>query len=279
MRIRSFPLTVFLFCLPFAAHAQNASDELLRLLYVKSGLQTQLQQLPFTVQEMFDQRVASGQYGTLDAKIISALRKGIRTPFVPDTMKETIIEELRKRLSSEDVREVLVWLESPLGTKITKLEEAASTPDTMKELPQFAEKLREAPPAQDRLRVLERLDAATRATETNVEVIMIGQLSVIVALVATLPEEKRAPIADIRAEVEKTRPQFESMVKTHVLVIFLYTYRSLTVSELDIYVKFAESDVGRRYHNAAVAGLKKVLNNFMMQLGSAIANVLEAHKK
>ena len=277
MRLKSFLLTGSLFCLPFATHAQDASDALLRSLYVKSGMQYQIQQLPVSMQQGFDQGVAADQFAkNLNFKIISALRKSIGTVFVPETIKRTMLEELRGKLSSEDVRAVLIWLDSPLGTKITKLEKTASTPDAIKKLPRFIKKLRKEPPAQDRFRAIGRMDSAVKATETSVELAMVTQLATIVAIVSTVPEERRAQFPDLRAAVEKSRPQIEGLVKARVLVRFLYAYRSLSVSELDKYVKFAESDVGRRYHDAAIGGIKKALIDSLMKLPTAIADEFKA---
>jgi hypothetical protein len=279
MRLKSFPLTIFLLCLPLATNAKPASDALLQSLYVKSGMQTQVGQIQPTIREGFDQAASSGRFANaLNNKVVSAVRNAFVKAFVPETMQKTILEELGKRLSSDDVGAALTWLDSPLGSRITRLEEIASSANTMKDFPRFRKSLQEKPPAPARLELIARLDKAARATETGVEIAMATQLATVVALNSLLARDKPVPVLDLKHQIEKSRPQMKKMIEAQIRDFSLFTYRSLKGSELQEYLNFVESAPGRKYMSAAAAGLVKAMIDSVLNLGGAIAGELEAEK-
>lgn len=229
--------------------------------------------------QAFIQGMASRKSSAVsEPKLKSILRESFRTAFVPDAIKETILAELKNNLTAEEVGSTLAWIQTPLGKKITKIEEAASSPDVQKKLPQFVANLRKEPPAPDRLSAVQRLDRATNSTKTLVKIVMTGQLAMLVGVSATLPEEKKLPLSALISKIEKSRPMLERAMKSQILVMFLYTYKSLKNSELVRYLEFLETGVGVRFNDAVFRGLNKALVNSMEKFGTALGNALKGNK-
>ena len=200
----------------------------------------------------------------------------IKSP--PPHLKKTIIEQIEAGLGQDDIKAVIEWLDSPLGRKCTRLEEAASTPEAYTEIENFAARLGDNPPAQDRLQLVQSLDASVGATEMMVTLSMNTQLAVATAILASLPTDGEIPFEELEKQVEQSRPYFESAFKTQVMVGFLYTYQSLTNDELEKYIGFANSEVGTKYHRVTIAGFKKAMVRASLRWGEAIGELLAVTK-
>jgi hypothetical protein len=274
MRAKTILLTIFLLMLPGIAHTQN-QNELIQSLYFKSGIDKQVRQMPLLIRSSVEQALEQDdRINDLPRHTKSAISGSVQEAFSAERFKKTIITEVTASMTVKDLDKVLKWLDSPLGKKCTRLEEAASTPETLSEVKKFAARLKQAPPAANRLDILRRLDAAVKATETNVEIAMNTQLAVAFAVVKSLPLEQQGPLKDIAAQLEKNRPQIEAVMKSQTLIFALYTYQNLTNGELETYIQFATSPAGVKYHGATISGFKKALLNGSLKWGDAIADIL-----
>lgn len=279
MRIKSFLLVVSLICLPLSAHALQPGDALLEKLYEKAGWQKAIEQIPASIQQGFDQRLANDPSAqAMDGRLADALKKSFAAVFVPGQMKAIFLDEFRTRLTKNDVELALEWVESPLGSKIKKAEEVASDPGFIKKLPPFLRELRKSPPSPDRLNVLGRLDRATKSSETAVEIAMGVGLASAVAMVAALPDGPRTSMSQLQAAIERSRPQIETMIRTQMGAYFLYMYRAVSIAELETYLAFFETTAGKKLNDAGIAGLVKALLTSIAKLEGAIAKELRARK-
>lgn len=64
-------------------------------------------------------------------------------------------------------------------------------------------------------------------------------------------------------------------MKLETLVSFLYTYRSLTESEIQQYIKFASSPAGSKYRTVADIALEKALIEGGIRWGKAIGEAMK----
>ena len=278
MKAKTIKFTIFLFMLPIIAYAQN-QNELIQSLYLKSGMDKQIKQLPLLIQANIEQALEKDdRINQLPRHTKSAISGSVHEAFATERLKKIIIKEMKESMTIKDLNKTLKWLDSPLGKKCTRLEEAASTPETLSEIQKFAAQLQQAPPAANRLDILRRLDAAVKATETNVEITMNAQLAVAFAVVKSLPREQQGPLEDIAAQLEKNRPQIEAMMKSQTLLFALYTYQDLTNAELEKYIQFATSPAGNKYHVATISGFKKALLDGSLKWSESIANILNQSK-
>jgi hypothetical protein len=276
MRLKILPLAILFFVVPVAAMAQDHKEKLIQELYVKSGIKKQVGQLPRLIQLGFDETVAAeSHFKAMPQSEIGEIRASIETVFAPGKLKKTILSECRDKLSIGDLKNVLEWLKSPIGQKLTQLEESASTPEKYNEMQQYAMQLQKSPPPPERLKIVRQLDSAMKATEIGVEVAMNTQLAVAIGVVASLPQEQQPPNDHLVAMIEKTRSQVEDALQGEILVSLLYTYSSVTSEELGRYIAFASSSAGINYHNATVSGLKKALLEGGYEWGRIIADIIK----
>jgi hypothetical protein len=275
MRLIALLLAIVFVVLPGTTTARDSKEGLLQDLYGKSGLEKQIVQLPMVVQAGFDQAAETDdRLKAMPRNVVGEIRASIRTVFAPENIKKAILDECREKLSIDDMKEVMEWLDSPLGHRFARLEEAASTPEKYTEMQQFAQTLQESPPLPERLEIIRRLDDAAKATETSVEVAMNTQLAITIAVVASLPKEQQPTYDKLAAVVEQTRPQIESAMQTQTIISLLYTYSNVSDAELGRYIGFASSPTGKIYHEATISGLKKALLEGSYKWGESIAEIL-----
>jgi hypothetical protein len=281
MNTRKLAISVFFVCLPLIAYPQSQHDSLVEAVYVRSGLQEQIEQVPLVIQAGFDQaRKEEDSSSKIPDKAIPSIVRQIGQAFSPDVLKKTIVEEMERELTNQDLVAALNWLDSPIGRKFSKLEKAASTPEAHIEIQEFANQLKDSPPSQERMEVLQKLDSLVKASETSAEILLNTQVAFAVTNSWSLPQENQIPLDEISAELESIRPQIDALVKSQTLLYFLYTYRNVDISELEEYVKFSGSTAGSRYHISALAGLKKALFDGVLALGMSIERmVVESRAK
>jgi hypothetical protein len=278
MKAKTILFTIFLFMLPIIAQAQD-QNKLIQSLYLKSGMNKQVKQIPLLIQANIEQALEKDdRINHLPRHTKSAISGSVQDAFAPKRLKKIITKEVKESMTVKDLNTALKWLDSSLGKKCTRLEEASSTPEALSEVKKFAAQLKKAPPEKNRVNILRRLDAAVKATETNVEITMNAQLAVAFAVVKSLPLEQQGPLEDIAAQLEKNRPQIEAVMRSQTLLFALYTYQDLTNAELEKYIRFATSPSGDKYHVATISGFKKALLDGSLKWSKSIANILNQSK-
>ncbi len=262
--------------LPAVALAQPPSAEQLDALYQKSGLAVLVEKIPAGVQAGFDQAFSDDSGSSLSAQQLRIIHARIPQAYAADDIRPAIIAVLAARLTAENVKIVLDWLDSPLGRKCTAMESAAASPEALQAMQAYAQKLQQSPPPQERVTLLGELAAAVKAVENAVEVVMNTQLAVAAGMMAALPAEQQKPLGFIHDQLEQLRPQITAAVQSQTALAFLYTYQGLTEDEIRRYIAFARSGEGVRYHAAASEGIEQALTAGSLKLGAMISEIVQA---
>lgn len=276
MKLKTLLSAIVFFALPIVALAQDTKETLIQELYRKSGLEKQVDQLPMFIQLGFDQAVAAdNRLNGMPQSVIAEMRGSVKTVFASQRIKETIVTELREKLTIGDLKNVLRWLSSPIGRKFTQLEESASTAEKYHEMQRYALQLQKSPPLPARLKIIQQLDSAVKATQTSVEVAMNTQLAVAIAVAASLPREQQPTYDVLVSTIEQSRSQIESTMRAETLVSLLFIYDTVPSAEINRYISFASSPAGTRYHDAAMSGLKQALTRAGYKWGETVADILK----
>lgn len=251
--------------------AQNVDD-----LIVKSGLQRQVGQLPEVINATFDQRM--GQEAAIKPDEAAKVKKVMAQSYNPAVMLDSIKERVAKDLKDKDIEAILVWLNAPLGEKITKLEEGASTAEAYYALQKFAGDLQNDPPDQARVKLLQQLDQAAHMTEFSVKLKMDMALTMTESM-ASIMGRKDFSRAKLMKELEVNRAQIEDTSKQEALISGLYTYQSLTDDELKQYIDFYNSDAGKKYANVITRGLLDVFEHASKDMGKNLGKLIQEEAK
>ncbi len=245
------------------AAEKKAEPRSVQLLMDKSGMSKQLEQIAPIIQTGIAQ--ANQQSKSLPPETLDELAGMVAKAYDAKALREKVRKHLQANLSEEDIQAALVWLVSPLGEKITKLEEEASTPAAYAEMQKQADQL--AGNA-ERVALLRKLDSTVKATETGVTVALNSQIAIIAVLTSGAPPEKRPSLEEIENEVTKNKGQIRSLVEQDTLRSFLYTYRGLSDAEINRYIDFAVSPSGKKYQTVTTEGFTAAITDAARAFGA-----------
>jgi len=246
----------------------HKSDQLVQTLMQKSGMKKQIEQMPQLLQAELDQQQAEAK--GIPQEEFNRFSGIARSAFNPKMIHAAVQTYIKLNLSENDMKEVLEWLDSPLGTKITKMEENASTAEAYKEMQAIGAKLMNENKDSARMNKIIKLDKATGATQSTVNTVMNIQLAMMTAMSAAMEADKRPSFEDVQDLVKNIQPQIQAAMSQVVQMQFLYTYRELTDNEIDRYTQFAESKSGQRYHNVSIMAINEALVHAARNIGSRL---------
>jgi hypothetical protein len=168
-----------------------------------------------------------------------------------DALYELIREEFSQYVDDTKVKEVLGWYRTPLARRLTELEVAFTTsPNRERELAQFIARLRVEQLDLRRVELIQRLDAASGATKTSVELLMAVAQAVLRVADPYLPASRRLKPGQLESQARQLRLQSEEVLRQANTISMLYVYRSLEDGDIARYIQFLESDAGTWFGGA-----------------------------
>lgn len=261
--------TLFALLAATAAHAQapkNDANAAVREIVRLSGAERQLQTIASQARTQLRERHAG-----LPENTRIRIDTAIGAAFAPKTLHHILVQGVEVRFDQERAAVALRWLRSPQGRRASRLDEAAAGPEMAQELSAYVARLRTTPPAPQRLRLTQRLEAATGAVAFTVELVTGMFTAMAGALDPVLPANARLKPGELDSIVADMRRQLEPTIREAILVTLLFTYRSLGEAELAEVVRFYESDAGQWYTTATGQALLDVMSAAASRLAVEIA--------
>ena len=212
----------------------------------------------------------------LPAPQAQALERAILREFSRDALQRAVEARLERAYDARNASAVLIWLRSPLGRRISKLEIAASGADAAREMQSYAQLIQTesgAPPAA-RVALIASLEEATGMSDFTVDLSLTSALATALGVNGALPVEHRADEDEIRAGIEAQRPMLRAQIQQVTQIAMLYSYRSLSDPELRDYVAFASGGPGQWYHGVVKSALLDAIVRASLRVGESVATDL-----
>lgn len=250
---RSAILIFALWLAPNSAFAGNPLQN--QELFEKSGLAAQLKELPGAMQSSIETLRQQG--ARIDEKFEKAWTEAAPAAYAPEKSLTIIDQGLQKLLTAEDTKFLLAHYNSPLGRRITELEEQASQAEAQAEIQAYAQKLMADPSKHaDRLALYQAIDKATGATTMVTEISMNITIAISIGMVSAMEGPKILDAGAIRAQVEKQRFAMTQQLASATLSVFAYAYRDLQIQDLNAYLTFLNAPAAKKFN----MGVGKLLN-------------------
>ena len=271
---RSFPaalLAVLITLAPAAEARPNEALEVAKRLLHNSGLAVQLKSFPRQV----DQDLAQAQ-GRVPDELLNALRSAARESFGPAAMQDDMVRGIAARLTVGEMRKALVWLDTDLGRRMTRVEELASEQLTPEALQSYAEGMKRRPLPPRRGELIAALAAATKAVEGSANIIEGVALGIAVGMDSLQPAQKRLGMAALTEQLRQAMPpdKIREAIGAVTPVMYAYTYRDVSDADLEAYLAFNRSNSGVRYNDAMMGALTEALAKAGLRVGAAIDSAL-----
>lgn len=208
----------------------------------------------------------------------SALRDAAKQSFLPDPMIERMRARLGAALTARQLDDTLAWLDSPLGRRITAMENEAAEPAAVERMQGYARELEKSPPTKRRTELIGELNIATGSSELNASMLEATILASALGFNAAQPVQQQMPADVLRQRVKSSLPKLREQTDQLVTLSMLYAYRSLSDRELESYLKFLKTPSGAAYSKGALAGFSDAMLEAIGRFMQAIPKSLAKHK-
>ncbi len=255
---------VFATGLAQAADKRALASEVMRV----SGLEQQLGQTTRSIKDSLKKAEESGK-ATPEQREIGAV---MLEAFGTETILATVGKQLADQLNEGELRKVLSWYEGDPGQKLIRLENQLADPEKAKDLVEFAKQAEQNPIPEARQSLYKKIDKATLTTETTVDMQLNSRVAMVKAMNKTAKSEKKLTDAEINEKIESQRPKAMEFMQQINLIKFGYLFKDVSDSDVAAYVKFAESDVGRKYFKARSKALDAAMQEGSRKVGEAMGS-------
>jgi hypothetical protein len=272
------PAIAIVFIGSFAGQAKSADR--LRELMELTGLDKAFDEIGAGIKVGMKQALPNNptMSAALQGKVIAAMEPAADAAFAPETLKREFRLGMTGKLAEADLDSIFAFYKSPLGARITALENAAQSADAQAQITKMAggllERLKNEP---ERAKVLTLMNSSLRLTENATDVAFNMGRAVAVGMAAA--DERTAALTDetigaIDSEFEKMRPAMTAQIKKQVLLTQAYTYRDVSIPEVRQYLEFIQSPAGKRFYDAAMPAMSAVLVKAGGDFGHALMREL-----
>ncbi|MFT5124798.1 MAG: hypothetical protein ACI9TH_001721 [Kiritimatiellia bacterium] len=235
-----------------------------------SGLQVQVEQVTQLVRMGFEQ---SGAAEVWPASMLAQYQGSMNRAYDHERMLAEISVHIQTNMITPDIDEVMAWLKSPLGKKISRLE-AATDADAV--VNKMAIELKTLMQDTDRVARMEALDEAMTASQHQITIARNTQIAILAAKLALVHPDNRPKNEVIQEQFNHQMERLAPLIRQTTVQSFVYTYRELNPAEIEDYIDFAKSRVGRAYHQAMLEGIDEALvkaNRLMLASLQKMLNV------
>jgi hypothetical protein len=241
-------------------HAEEATNSPLVTIFNQSGLSTQIEFLPEIIEaEIVDLLKNQRKKNQLKGKNLQYFVDIVRQSYTVEDMSRIILAYLDEQLSPSDRKLILQWLNSKLGRHFTYLEAQSSKAEKIDEMRQFVRNLGNSPPTEKRLDLIYQLNQLTHATKSALIVLMSSKLSRELIKLQLHAASKKPNLDSVTKRVVREQNIVEREITAMVVSGLLYTYRTVSDQNLQTYINFASSEIGRIYHQVIFAGYNRAV--------------------
>ena len=237
-----------------------------------SGMRHALLQIPATIALSMD----APQPGVeMPQYVRVALKDAATQAFRAEQIIAAVRSRLARDLSEREIADVLAWLDTPLGKRISHLEMKASDPSAMSRIENYERELQRRPPPKSRRVLVQDLNVAIRATETGLALMEAIAFASALGLNAAQPRQAQIPAELLRRKIREALPELQAQAEATVAASLFYTYRPLPDRELAAYLGFLQSESGFAYSRSSAEAIREALTHATGLFMAAIPKALQ----
>ena len=247
-----------------AQELTEAEQETLEAVLATSQVWDQLQ----NVDEGFMNMVMQ-QGRDLEAEQVKQLGQLSAEAFEDSTLYRYMLDYMAERYDAGRIDSLNSWLHAPLAAQVRAEAEEPTEPDQMQALRAYATEIRQNPPPEERVALMQRYSSAMNAPAFYVE--NIAMLVKAARRATNLVQNQETDEAELEQELDAVQEQLQNNAAAISLISFLYMYREMPVEQLEPYVDFYDSELGRWYTHLYADAFLYALERSAASLNAALA--------
>ena len=242
---------------------------------VREQVRASLGAMPEHLRQLFARDIAAHLSDQQLAAITAAAKRGFRI----DVFEAPALRALAEDLDPETVTKVQAFLASDLGRRMVAADVAeAAAGEEISDKIMNGEIAVPSTPKRDLL--FEKLERATRATESQVQIYLTMGEAVAIGTAIGSGQDPKGVAERARKNGEASRAELEQSMRVPMRKILTYGYRTLSDSDIKRILAFVDSPAGKRFvtaYNASMeAGFRAMGKRTGEQLGEALRELAQA---
>jgi len=236
--------------------SNESPEHYVKELYVKSGLKTQIDSFSSILLAQIDAEIKNDpEKNNYKDKDIRELAKTIKTIFGASDLNKKSLEILSQELSKAEIKSLLSWFDSAVGKKVGWYEDHISTRAGYLAMYNYEKNLTKNPPTEDYKRTIKKLTSNMKVIEAAVDIALINQILVNAAMASLRPNFTADMFENISRKSERNKNALKKKVEGEMSVIMLFSYSYLSKEEVNKYLEFTSSPLGKKYFPTMVKAL------------------------
>lgn len=250
-------------------------EELVESYITLSGMGEMLRSLPAEMDALASQRSLTSRHPDVESRVYRLVRES----FDVRKARQNLSAYLLQHTDKPSVEEILRWLNTPLARKITREELNASGAGQQAEMLHYLADLQANPPPQRRIALVQEVERVTHLSELTTRIVMEVTRGMMESINLALPEDDRQPLEDSLKEMETMGPVIQEGFRQQMILTSFYAYRNISDKELDDYIRFYDSDLGRREIRITGDALGHVLKQWFEEFGRRLVAAEDQSRK
>jgi hypothetical protein len=244
------------------------ADDLSRELIKKAGIEPIVAQIPASMAAGVQQAEQQGLQ--VDDKFRTAWAKAVKSTFRVERVLEAVEKGLQK-LTVEERRGLIAYYDTPAGKRVRTLEEQSAAPEAQAQIVAFAQKFMADPKNGERTKLYQQIDQATNASALSTELVMKISYATAIGMANVTQGAQSVDTVEMEKQVEAQRPQMMQQMQQSMLLTSAYTYREMSVAEVNAYVKFLQAPTTKKFTTIVLKSLTEELALQARNFGTEIA--------
>ena len=253
-----------------AAYAADAErDALIQQTIKLSGLKAQIDQFPAVMHAQLAARQRDVPPEVYE-KMSPVFAEASRT----DLALQSVTKSFEAQYDHDKLVQIVQRLKSPLFMKMTALE-TVSADATQEHVQAFIAEVQQTPPPEARLAIMRRLSQATD-TAAMLERISLALTKGLAKGMASAMDVVPPAPGEVEAAIHQQAVANAEMIESGALLRNLYTYRTATDPELEEYVSFLETELGRWLTATGANALIQAYVDMTERMGGQLADIAKS---
>lgn len=249
----TFLRNTFFFLLITISFSFAGLDDKLEKFFEVSGINKTIKSLPdFAKSGVMEAFNKSQEPSESLKKITDSL---LLVHFDSEKMKQAIKDEVKKEISRRDMRKLLKFYKTDLAKKMTKLEEAGGSEESMNAAMQFDVDSFD----KDKKTEIDQIYSDLKMLDFFLETQKIMIYTMLNTINANLPKDKRKGEEEVNKIADMTIEMMKNMYGDILIKGMYQMYAPATVEELKTYREFLNTPPSQRFYKGYMRGQSKTL--------------------
>lgn len=243
-------------------------DQLIEQLLTVSGIKKSLQQL----QKQVNPSVKPGHTATGEAaEFQNEVAELYSASYPKDVFLNSVKSTLKENYDEKRYSHLLQLLSTPLSMRMADLETAGPTPEDFQD---YVSQISLHPLSADRIKLIQRLDAATRSSA------LLNTLTIasIESSAIAMSEDCIVNEAKIRKEIEKQLPEIQKATRSRAQIMLAFTYRDVSDTDLGEYVNIYEDKDSKWLQKYIQLAIEEQFKSGTRKVGFGMKQLVQSRK-